>query len=450
MVAKLRQPGIFGQMCWDTYTLVILGFPHRPGSSRDEVMSTLDSSAIRLLKAFPFLAGQVVKRGQTSTNSGTYEIVPYPPHENKSPVRRKDCAELCPSYEEIIKADAPFAMLDGDIICPMKGMGHAYDSSTELPVLIVQANFVSGGLLVCFASMHNALDMNGQGLLMKLFAAAGRGEEFDPSIVEVGNRDADTIVPLLKPGEPALSHETMRRPSTLNAPARTPSRPRPASWSYWRLRREKLSELKNSASSGKTWVSTNDVITAFMVQRLTAVRVAAGRVVMDEDVHLQRAVDSRQFLDPPVPEGYMGHLVAVAENAWQARELCDSSLTDAAMKARESLRQVDDHFVRSLVTLIKNTEDKTTIFYGVKNKPGRDFLISSWAQLHWVSETDFGPGLGTADFLRRARLPVVPDLIYIMPKNKKGDMHVGPCLFHEDFVGLANDSEWRKYVELVG
>ncbi|KAL7950095.1 transferase family domain-containing protein [Trichoderma barbatum] len=451
MDSKLRQPGIFGQLCWDTYTVIVLGFAEQPGASRDDVLATLDSSALRLLSAYPFLAGQVIKRGQTSTNSGTYEIVPYPPHQNKSPVRRKDCTELCPSYEEILKADAPFAMLDGDVISPMKGMGYQYEAGTELPVFIVQANFIQGGLLLSFASMHNALDMNGQGIVLKMFAAAGRGEEFDAALVEAGNRDADTIVPLLRPGEAAASHKSMRRPSTLNISGPQNSRPRPAVWTYWRFPADQLVELKKAASSGRSWVSTNDAITAFVVQRLTAARVGVGRVAAGEQVQLQRGVDSRTLLTPPVEHGYLGHLVALADTTWHtAQELCDASLADTALEVRESLKRVDDHFIRSLATLIKNTQDKTTIFYGANNKAGRDFLVSSWAQLHWLSQCDFGPGLGAPDFVRRARLSDVPDLTYIMPKNRAGDMHIATCLFHEDFVGLANDEIWRQRTQLVG
>jgi hypothetical protein len=393
----------------------------------------------------------VIKRGVTSTSSGTYEIVPYPPHENKSPVRRKDCTELCPSYEELLRADAPFSMLDGDILCPMKGMGYAYDPSTELPVFIVQANFVKGGLLLCFASMHNALDMNGQGAVLKMFAAAGRGEELDPALLAVENMDADKIVPLLKPGEPSRSHESMRRPSTLTASPSPAGRPMLAPWNYWRLSGDKLPALKKAACGPTDWVSTNDAITAFLVQRLTAVRVAAGRVAANEAVHLQRGVDSRSILKPPVPDGYLGHLVALADTEWPtAQELCDASLSDAALKIRSSLREVDDHFIRSLATLIKTTEDKTTIFYGAANNAGRDFLVSSWAQLHWLSRCDFGPGLGTVDFVRRARLPDVPGLTYIMPKDRKGDMHLAASMSPEDFVGLVNDKQWREFADLVG
>lgn len=273
MEQKLRQPGVFGQLCWDTYTVVILGFSDEPGTTRDEVLATLDKSALKLLEAYPSLAGQVIKTGQTATNSGKYEIVPYPPHQGKSPVLRKDCTEICPAYEYIVKADAPFAMLDGDVLCPVKGMGYQYEAGEDMPVFIAQANFVEGGMLLCVASMHNALDMNGQGVVLEMFAAAGRGEEYDPKLLVAETQDADTLVPFLKPGESPANHDSMRRPSTLNAGPQPKGPSRPIDWHYWRFSAKALEDLKKEASSGRTWVSTNDAITAFLVQRLSTVRV---------------------------------------------------------------------------------------------------------------------------------------------------------------------------------
>ncbi|KAK8061919.1 trichothecene 3-O-acetyltransferase [Apiospora phragmitis] len=321
-------------------------------------------------------------------------------------------------------------MLDRDVLCPVKGMGYQYEPGSELPVFVVQANFIEGGVL-----------------------------ELDADLVAVEQRDADKIVPLLKDGEAPASHDSMRRPSALKAHA-TPSTeskkgPKQAVWIYWRFSAQQLEDLKKDASSGRAWVSTNDAITALLVQRLTAARIAEGRVSKDEIMQLQRAVDSRSVLNPLIGEDYLGHLVALADKSWKtAQEVAGSSLTDVAVDVavdvRESLKAVDDHFIRSLVTLIRNTEDKTTIFYGAGNTAGWDFLCSSWAQLHWLNNCDFGKGLGCPDFVRRARMAPVPDLTYIMPNNKKGDMYVATSLFYEDFVGLANDDVWRARAKLVG
>ncbi len=456
----MRQPGIFGQMCWDTYTVGVLGFRTAADQTPNTITQGLDQAAIKLLAAYPFLAGQVVVEGRSDTNSGTYKIVPYPPHSGKSPVRRKDCTQLCASYDEIIRADAPFSMLDGEVLCPVKGLGYTYDQAEETPVFIVQANFVQGGLLLCFASMHNALDMNGQDVLMRQLATLMRGEELDKKLVALGNQDADSIVPLLRDGEVGLELEYMRKPSSLGPggggpPPALPSMPR---WVYMRFPNDKLAELKKLASpDANARVSTNDAITAFYTQRLTVLRIAAGRLSRDESLHCLRAADGRAKLNPPVPKGYLGHLVGLAYTEWPAAStVADSPLSKVTQDLRASLQEVDDFNIRSLATLIHTTEDKTTIFYGAKKKHGKDIFISSWAQMDLARTCDFGPLLGgdghdgRPDFVRRAKMDIVPDLTYVMPRNRNGDMHLGACLFEEDIEALEGDEEWQRYTRMIG
>ncbi|KAJ9615464.1 hypothetical protein H2200_001539 [Cladophialophora chaetospira] len=456
----MRQPGIFGQLCWDTYTVGILGFRTASDQTPETITKALDEAAIKLLDAYPFLSGQVIIEGRSSTNSGTYRIVPYPPHSGKSPVRQKDCTQLCASYDDIVRANAPFSMLDGEVLCPVRGFGYVYGETKETPVFIIQANFVKGGLLLCFASMHNALDMNGQGVVIRQFARLMRGEELDAELVAIGNQDADSIVPLLKNGEVGLEHAHMRKPSSLD-PANGGGPPALGSavrWIYYRLPRDKLAELKKLASPSSTaWVSTNDTITAFWTHRLTAIRIAAGRLSRDEAIHCLRAADGRAKLDPPVPEGYLGHLVGLAYTEWpSAGDVLDSPLSKIAIDIRASLKEVDDFDIRSLATLIHNTEDKTTIFYGAKKKHGKDVFISSWAQMDFATTCDFGPLLsgdgkdGRPDFVRRAKMDILPDLTYIMPRNRDGDMALGACLFEEDVEGLEHDETWKAYAEVIG
>ncbi|KIX98848.1 uncharacterized protein Z520_05309 [Fonsecaea multimorphosa CBS 102226] len=452
----MRQPGIFGQLCWDTYTIVVLGFRTAADSTPETVTKALDRAALRLLDAYPFLTGQVINEGRSSTSSGTYKIVPYPPHsDGKSPVRPRDCTQLCPSYDEILRAHAPFSMLDGSVICPMRGFGYVYDQTVQQPVLIIQANFVRGGLLLCFASMHNALDMNGQGVMIRQFATAMRGEDFDPQLVAAGNQDADSIVPLLKEGEKALTHDEMRVPIAGPAPPPPPQEQptQAASWIYWRFPQDKVAELKKLATSGSTKpVSTNDAITAFYTQRLTAVRIAGGRVSRDESIRCLRAVDARAKLNPPVPKGYLGHLVGLAYTEWPvAGTVAESPLSTVASDIRQSLQKVDDHYIRSLATLVTHAQDKRPFSYGARKQLAKDIFISSWAQLDLAQTCDFGPVLGgKPDFVRRAKMDLLPDLAYMMPKDKQGDMALGACLFKADIDGLESDEVWTRYARYVG
>jgi hypothetical protein len=351
-------------------------------------------------------------------------------------------------------------MLDGEVLCPVRGMGYVYDQAVETPVFIIQANFIHGGLLLCFASMHNALDMNGQNILIRQFATLLRGEALDQKLVADGNQDADRIVPLLEEGETALAHDEMRMPSSLRpvngaAPASQASNAR---WVYWRFPHDKLTELKNLASPNPTArISTNDAITAFYTQRLTAIRIAASRLSRTESIHCLRAADGRARLDPPVSKGYLGHLVGLAYTEWPtASTVLEAPLSKVASDIRASLEKVDDHNIRSLATLIHTTEDKTTIFYGAKKKLGKDIFISSWAQMDLSRTCGFGPLLsggdedGRPDFVRRAKMDIVPDLTYLMPKNREGDMDLGACLFEEDIVALQEDGPWTKYTSMIG
>lgn len=459
----MRQPGGFGQMCWDTYTVGVLGFRIAPTQSPATITKALDQAAIKLLDAYPFLAGKVINEGRSSTSSGTYKIVPYPPHSNgKSPVQSQDLSHKFPSYDELIKADAPFSMLDGDVLCPVRGIGHVYDQTVDSPVFILQANFIRGGLLLCFASQHNALDMNGQGFLMRQLATLMRGEELDPKIVAVGNQDPDIFVPLLKEGEVQLKHEEMAAPSSLK-PINGAEPPAPAAaqgpvarWVYWRFPHDKLAKLKKMASSnGTREASTNDTVTAFWTQRATAVRVAAGRLSRDESLQCFRAADGRQRLSPPVPKGFLGHLVALSYTKWPtASDVLDSPLSKVVNDLRASLNQVDDHYVRSLATQLNSREDKTTIFYGASKNLGKDVFISSWAQMDLARTCDFGRVFGTEDgrpdFVKRAKMDPVPDLAYIMPKSREGDMDFGLCLFEEDIKAIQEDKMWTEYTKLIG
>jgi len=119
--------GSFGQRPGlSTYTLLTFGFP-LSDSSASEVISTLEKAANEIVEAYPFVAGQIILEGKTATNSGTFKIVEYEPHAgNGKFLHVKDCKELCPSFEELVKSHAPASMLDGSVISPAYGFVNFY------------------------------------------------------------------------------------------------------------------------------------------------------------------------------------------------------------------------------------------------------------------------------------------------------------------------------------
>ena len=432
-IANLRQPGIFGQMCFDSYTIVTLGFAI-DDSHQESIVQNLDEASLKVTATFPFVGGQVVIEGRTTTESGLYKIVPYPPHDGHSLVYRKDCTSLLPPYAEIASTKAPFSKLDGNVLSPMPGFGAILSTDIPWPVLIIQANLISGGLLLTFASEHNALDMNGQGHLIKLFSTACNNQPFDPLDIKLGNEDP--VQDLLKPGEKSIDLSVMKRPSMLASP--TPPAPPPCSWTYWRCPASVLAQLKSSSRA----YSTNDAFCAFYFQAICAARIALGVIKSDELIHFGRAANARKPMG--LTDKHMGHAVAHADTLLLPTE----SLAHIAAELRKTLGTIDGNWARSAISHINNTADKTTIFYGGMHRAGKDVMLSSWAH-HPMYQLEFG-NLGKPDFCRRPRMGLVPDLAYLMPRTREGDMDVAVCLRPEEVEALHRVKEWEEVMEHIG
>lgn len=438
---------VFGQLTFlKSYTQLSIGFPSSGSATDDEVVAAIQTAATKLTDAFPWLSGQVINEGSGPGNSGLFKIVPYEKHQKNSPVIVKKIPEL--DYGEILKKKAPSSMLDGDVLAPRKGLPLSYEKNEEpAEVFSIQANFIKGGLILTFAGQHNAMDMNGQGHLIYLFSKAMKGEPFTETELREGNRDRRNVIQLLRDDEPLRDHSLLQvDPNAAQSPMP------PVRWAYYRFSKTHLAELKEKAlssiSNGSTgtWLSTNDALSAFFWQCLSAAREA--RLSLDERTMLVRASNGRRSLSPPLSPAYMGHCVTCTFIPLTFKEISNYKLGDLAARLRKELTEIDDYAVRSLVTLIARTSDKNTISYAAKIDFGKDFFLSSWA--HQETENlDYGI-LGTPDFVRRPRFAPLESLCYLMPKSKEGDIDLGVCLRDEDFAMLAKDEEFMKYAEYIG
>src|SRR2546423_7160196 len=435
------------------YTIISLLWP-TDNVAQDKVVATLQNASLTLTTTFPFLAGQVVnkkEKGTESTSSGTYGIVDYEPHNGKPPVRVKDCTDLCPSYEELRKAGAPVSMLDGSILSPMKGLPYYYDGSVPLPVFVLQANFIKGGLILTSACMHNAFDMNGMGQLIRLLAQALRAEKFSEAQLRDGNADRTKVIPFLRPGEKSFALENLRCPSSLSKPGFGGS-PNRAPWVTFNFSAQKLVRLKEEAakecgsSKDVAWVSTNDALTAFIWQRSLAARSA--RFGKDTKSTLIRASNARRGFDPPISAGYMGHCVACHSTTAPIQDVLGDPLSATTVKLRKNLNGVNDYYVRSIATTLKSLEDKTTFNYGATFNPDTDLMVSSWAELG-LYQHSFGPLLGKPEFVRRPLLSEMEGLVYYMPRTDDGGIVVTLSMREDDAKALMGDQVWTSYAEML-
>ena len=103
--------------------------------------------------------------------------------------------------------------MDGDILAPWPSLPRPHGVEGPTPILRLQANFVSGGLLLNLSLHHNVVDFTGILQFVRLLALVVSGGEPSAEDIEQANRDRRRIVPLLKPTEPIKDHSHLRRPA---------------------------------------------------------------------------------------------------------------------------------------------------------------------------------------------------------------------------------------------
>ena len=430
-----------------TYSQILLCFPIEQESHRPEVIRLLQQASKELVEGVPILAGQVENHKDCNTalkTSETFRVVPYD-HPEGSNVRVKILDDFV-TYDQLCEAHAPADMLDAGKLAPMKGLPEHYGDSEKAPVLILQANFIPGGLLLCFAGMHSAMDATGLGKLIKLFATLCRGEKLSAADLAVVNVDRAELDLALKPGQTQMKHPELAHKGD-EAPKNDATEAPASVWSYLHIPTSKLVELKQEASrdltSNTPWVSTNDVVTTWLWRAVTKARSA--KIDMSKDSTLLRAISGRRQLDPPIPN-YLGNVVSCPLHKLAIKDLVEQSLSNITQSVRKTTNLINDHYVRSMATLIASTSDKNDLTFGFE-APDRDLMVSSWASL--PAYENFGRILGTPDFVRRPTSPW-SGIIYIMPKRPDGSLDIAISLPEDEMLRLKSDEHVTAVATYIG
>ena len=446
-----------------TYTHLLCCFPLSDDQKPETITRTLEEAARKLTASFPWLTAQVVHGGAEPGNSGTFKLLPCSSFTGASTaIRTKDCRALCPSYADILAAKGTQSMLDGSILGPVKAFPETYEESPSnpAPVLIIQANYIKGGLLLDAAAQHNFVDGSGLFQAMRLFAKALRGESFTATELEQGNRDRRNLIPLLGADEPLLDHSHLLRepiPATNGAPP-PPNPTNAAAWHTFRFPASALASIKSRANStlppstssneeDVPFVSTNDALNAFIWQRLSATRLARHKQP-DRPSKCSRALDARRAMG--VPGEYMGQMGYNATCTLTFGDVAEQfSLGKLAAALRRTVAAVNNPLsVRSWVTFIAREPDKSRIMFGGKFDPDNDVGLSSLvhAELHSV---EFG-ALGKPQLVRRPNFKPLQGCVYLWNRTEEGDWDVLMCLSRTDLEALRGDGEWGESTEYIG
>lgn len=277
--------------------------------------SDLQAQAIDALKQgverpsanFPWVAGKVVKE---------YGICKIQAQEEPLSFLVKNLRHdsFMPNWDTLWRARFPFSMMNECTIAPVKTLSES--AAPELPVFLVQANIIDGGLLVTFNGQHGSMEMAGLGEVIRLLAKACRNEAFTSSELSVGNMDRKNLICLPETDNSRKEKETEAPVSAsekVMQPVASQIENPSISWAYFLFTGAFLRALKSEAMSTVpegNFISTNDVLSVFVWQSIARARFRRLGLGLSSGFEmiltLSRNVDVHRYLN--TAPGYAGLL----------------------------------------------------------------------------------------------------------------------------------------------
>lgn len=438
------------------YSQLCLCFSVADASSHPTIINRLTYGLERLSASFPWVAGNVVNESSGEGNTGTFKIKPL----EKIPrliVKDLRYDPSVPTMNALRRANFPFSMLDESILAPR--ITRPTEFASDSPAILLQANFITGGLLLTFSGQHNVMDMVGQGHIIHLISKACRNEEFTSEELSSGNLFRRDLIPFLddsyKHGseldhqiiKPAPSHPIFN--CTDDHPAPPPPKCTPT---YFTFDATSLAALKSLATKTTTlssgFVSTDDALSAFIWQ--SVIRARLPRLPPSTKSTFARAVDTRRYLD--IPQTYPGVVVSMTYHTRTLQELVDEPLGGIASQLRLAVDPQTSNLAyrsRALATFLNRSPDKSIVSFTASHDHSTDLVLSSWAKVNGY-ELDFDFGLGKPEAVRVPRFAPFESLVLFMPRSLNGEIAVAICLRDEEMERLKVDEDFTKYGRYVG
>lgn len=452
------------------YTQIVFCFPALKDSfpPTEVIIDILTEGLERLSVDFPWVTGKVVQDEDDTFKIKPFEKIPrfivkdYMFGEDDDNHHGRNV----PDWTTLQRAKFPFSMLDESDIAAQNTLAvlHGGQSVLEeaIPVFLVQANFITGGLLLTFSAQHGSMDMAGQVQVIHLLAKACRNEPFTISELSIGNMDRKNIIPLFDDytQDPGVNHPLTRKNTVDEGRQRSKKSPSQShqqlsnncTWAYFLFSAASLATLKSLALTTTPlngFVSTDDTLSAFIWKSVTNARLP--RIInttFKQNSTLSRNVDVRRHFSIPV--SYPGLVTSTTIHTAAIDVLVEESLGTLATDLRLALNPTSlKHKTRNLATIISKDRNSENATFVPTSVPELDVRISSWAKEN-CAKLDFGFGRPVA--VRRPRFTegTREGLVYFLPKTLEGEIAVAVCLRHEDMERLKMSEEFTKFGTYIG
>lgn len=385
-----------------------------------------------------------------------------------------------PSFEYLEADDFPVQLIDGHKVLPkivtekqlFSPLGENADDDATI-ISTFQITFIDGGLILAAAIHHNCSDGPGCNGFLTTWAensaAASRGEPFKP--IDVANTARDQLS-APKPSAERWQELDGKFPILKNLRAPPPAPPADFMMPnlkirMWHVPRSRAAELKALCAQAdeEKWVSTYDCIMALFWKTITRAKLPLLKPAMSKEVILVHAVNTRNMLEPPLPDRFLGNAVALPRVPIDSIEELvrdgNDNLPQLAAAVRESIKTITPQYAAELPEWVAGLEDRRYIAITMDSFLGMDLAGTSWQAMTPYEHHDFGFGLPKA---MRWPHPQFEGYVFVLPsraaakKDKQdgsGDdndegLEICVCLEESCHDRLLRDAELLRFAQPRG
>jgi trichothecene 3-O-acetyltransferase len=437
---------------------MILCFKLEANASREVIATELQQGLINLLPEAPFLAGNL-----TVEDKERYTIQLEVPHDAGVEFRITDLTQLegYATFDELEKAWIPPSSLNSAMLVPQLPNSH------PRRCLLVQANFISGGLLLTTSAHHSVMDAGG------VFSFLKHWSRHTAAVSEARILFADQVLPDVTLDRSLLSNGTQTCDVTdYNMLIKGPRIPKAFATStfdianeetmitsppkslrgqqaYWYISRDKLRDLQMMAkptNQSDPELTENSTLSAFLWQEVSRARNLEQRGF--QKTMLRSMCDIRGRLDPPLHPDYLGNAYIHFKTDTSTAELLSvraDALYQTALRISDSVKWWNSDRIWAFMGAVEAYPGLS----GVRDPgayAGPDLLISNMSQMP-LHEFSWGRNLGTVHTLRSLDKVKVIGWVAICPRLPDGGLEILTCLEPDTLERLRHSAEFTRFIE---
>ena len=447
------------QISPQAYIRFILCFGHHSAFPHDEATQILRQGLKATAAKIPVLNSIVVpvsdSNGRETQDLRQEEVTMF---------SVKDLRSTRLDFGEIRSQRFPSQLFDGEMLCRT---GVFAVPGSRVPPFLVQANLITGGLLLGISVWHGALDGTGITAILRTWAQncyaiqdpeskksdtfTLSADAFDKSrlskVSDIERKSVDDHPEfLLLPEAP-----TTLPPALTQTLKTTIFHISPASISALK----ELASPKNSSSPQKeySWISTNTAVSALTWRSIIATTYAHEYPITDSISMFCSPLNARKRMDPPLAPDLLASAWCFQDSRLPIKSLLEANLADIALVIRKATDRVDTTYIDSLISMIDGVPNPSLLMpLAFTDVLKTCSMLTSWAGFAMYN-FDWGSALGgKCERVRTASSGMFNGMQVVLPeltKDMGGGLEVVVGMEDDALERLKRDELWMQFARLL-